>query len=233
VYISKVRSGKIRRTSRQKYNGQVTVMSEAKEIRKPGNKCIRFVRRVFRSLPGTSIAPLCIISGILIGLSCYTAYIARLPSYLADDPSACVNCHIMSPYYQSWSRSSHAAWTNCNECHIPQGNLASGYMFKALDGIYHAAMFTLKTESQPIRPRDSSSEVILENCIRCHTQLNAEFVKTGMASFTDVKNGRQAACWDCHRNVPHTTISSLSSSPNAVVPFPSSPVPEWLKAVMQ
>jgi cytochrome c nitrite reductase small subunit len=168
-----------------------------------------------------------------MGLGGYTVYISRLPSYLSDDPAACLNCHIMSPYYQSWSRSSHAPWTTCSECHVPQDNVLSGYMFKAQDGIYHAAAFTLKAESQSIRPRDSSSEVILANCIRCHTQLNTEFVKTGMVSFADVKNGRQKACWDCHRDGPHTRISNLASAPNAVVPFPSSPVPEWLKAIMR
>jgi cytochrome c nitrite reductase small subunit len=74
--------------------------------------------------------------------------------------------------------------------------------------------------------------VILENCIRCHTQLNVEFVKTGMVKYAEVKTGRQKACWDCHRDLPHTRISNLASAPDAVVPFPASPVPSWLRAIM-
>jgi cytochrome c nitrite reductase small subunit len=102
-----------------------------------------------------------------------------------------------------------------------------------VDGTYHAAVFSARAEPQVIRPRDASSEVILENCIRCHTRLNTEFVKTGMVKYADVKNGRQKACWDCHRDLPHTRISNLASAPDAVVPFPPSPVPSWLKAITE
>jgi cytochrome c nitrite reductase small subunit len=36
-------------------------------------------------------------------------------------------------------------------------------------------------------------------------------------------------CWECHRETPHGRVNSLSSVPNARVPLPESPVPEWLK----
>ena len=52
--------------------------------------------------------------------------------YLFDDPAACVNCHIMTPYYQSWFHNSHAKWTNCNDCHVPQDNIFKKYYFNAL-----------------------------------------------------------------------------------------------------
>lgn len=29
-------------------------------------------------------------------------YLLRAHTYLGDDPSACVNCHIMAPYYATW-----------------------------------------------------------------------------------------------------------------------------------
>lgn len=102
-----------------------------------------------------------------------------------------------------------------------------------MDGLYHAAVFTLKEEPQVIRPRDASKEVIMNNCIRCHTQLNTEFVNTGMINYTQVQEGEGKACWDCHREVPHTVVSNLSSSPNAIVPLPQSPVPDWLKNIMR
>ncbi|MDL2211185.1 cytochrome c nitrite reductase small subunit, partial [Bacteroides sp. OttesenSCG-928-M17] len=47
------------------------------------------------------------------------------------------------------------------------------------------------------------------------------------------KEGEGKACWDCHREVPHTVVSNLSSSPNAIVPLPQSPVPDWLKNIMK
>ncbi len=184
-------------------------------------------------IPNKLILPFFVAGGLLAGLGAYATYMSRAHSYLSDDPSACVNCHIMTPYYQSWNHSSHARWTNCNDCHVPHNNVISKYAFKAKDGLYHAAVFTMRDEPQVIRPRDESSNVIMENCIRCHTQLNTDFVQTGMITYTEAKNGQGKACWDCHTQVPHTKVSNLASSPNAIVPLPESPVPDWLKKMMK
>ncbi|WP_296945089.1 cytochrome c nitrite reductase small subunit [uncultured Dysgonomonas sp.] len=183
-------------------------------------------------IPNQFIVPLFVVGGIIVGLGGYSVYMSRAHSYLSDDPAACINCHIMTPYYQSWNHSSHAQWATCNDCHVPQDNIISKYAFKAKDGLYHAAVFTINGEPQVIRPRDESYGVIMDNCIRCHTQLNTEFVNTGMISYCDVQEGKGKACWDCHTQVPHSKISNLSSSPNAIVPLPASPVPEWLKKRM-
>ncbi|MDH6357280.1 cytochrome c nitrite reductase small subunit [Parabacteroides sp. PF5-9] len=190
------------------------------------------MKKILSHIPLNMILPFFIAGGILAGLGIYAIYMSRAHSYLSDDPSACVNCHIMAPYYQSWNHSSHAQWTTCNDCHVPQDNVVEKYAFKAIDGLYHAAVFSIKGEPQTIRPRDASNEVIMNNCIRCHTQLNTEFVKTGMISYTQAKHGEGKACWDCHTQVPHTTISNLASSPHAIVPLPASPVPAWLKKIM-
>lgn len=170
--------------------------------------------------------------GIFLGLIAYIIYISRAHSYMSDNPSACINCHIMVPYYHSWQRSSHREWTNCNECHVPHDNVLNKYAFKAIDGLYHSAVFTFNAEPQVIRPRDASKGVIMRNCIRCHSQLNQEFVKTGMVSYSQTQSGEGKACWDCHRDVPHGIVSNLSSTPNAIVPLPESPVPEWLRDIM-
>jgi len=186
------------------------------------------MKRFLNNIPDKMILPFFIVGGLLTGLCVYTIYMSRAYSYISDNPSACINCHIMSPYYQSWSRSSHAHATNCNDCHVPHNNIISKYTFKAIDGLFHSAKFTLKAETQVIRPRNSSSNVIMNNCIRCHLQINTEFVKTGMITYYDTKNGIGKACWDCHKQTPHTHISSLSSSPNAIVPLPESSVPKWM-----
>jgi cytochrome c nitrite reductase small subunit len=36
-------------------------------------------------------------------------------------------------------------------------------------------------------------------------------------------------CWECHREVPHGRVNSLSSVPNARVPLPQNPIPEWIR----
>lgn len=186
-----------------------------------------------KTFPRQLIVPTVILLGVVVGFVAYLFYMSRMTSYLTDDPSACVNCHIMAPYYQSWQKSSHQPWTTCNDCHVPQDNIFKGYAFKAKDGLYHAAVFTLKAEPQVIRPRAASYGAIMDNCIRCHTQLNTEFVKTGMVKYAQVESGEARACWDCHREVPHGMISNLSMSPNAIVPLPESPVPSWLKEMMK
>lgn len=190
------------------------------------------MRKFLNIIPWYFVVPLFVVAGIGVGLGGYAVYMSRAHSYLSDEPSTCVNCHIMTPYYQSWMHSSHREWTNCNDCHVPQDNVLSKYAFKAMDGLYHAAVFTMKAEPQVIHSRDASKEVIMNNCIRCHTQLNTEFVKTGMINYTQVKEGEGKACWDCHREIPHTRERSLSSSPNAIAPLPQSPVPKWLKNIM-
>ncbi|PKP38164.1 MAG: cytochrome c nitrite reductase small subunit [Bacteroidetes bacterium HGW-Bacteroidetes-14] len=185
------------------------------------------------NFPKRLVVPVVVLLGAATGFFIYLLYVARMPSYLSDDPSACVNCHIMAPYYQSWQKSSHQAWASCNECHVPHDNVFRQYGFKAKDGLYHASVFTFRMEPQVLRPREESYGVIMENCIRCHTQLNTEFVKTGMLSYADTQKGMGKACWDCHREVPHGRVSNLAMSPNAIVPLPESPVPQWLKKIMQ
>ncbi|MFI3324319.1 MAG: cytochrome c nitrite reductase small subunit [Rikenellaceae bacterium] len=187
------------------------------------------MKRLLNILPRYFVLPFFIIGGVIAGLGAYTIYVSRVHTYATDDASACINCHIMSPYYQSWQHSSHAPWTSCNDCHVPHDSELRKYAFKAMDGLYHSAVFTLRAEPQVIRPRTASSNVIMANCIRCHTQLNTEFVDTGMLTFSDTERGEGKACWDCHRHVPHTTVSNTASAPNVIAPMPASPVPAWLK----
>lgn len=177
---------------------------------------------------------LIVCAGIVIGLGALFLYLLRAHTYIADDPSACVNCHIMTPYYASWSHSSHGRDATCNDCHVPHQNLAMKYGFKAMDGMKHVAYFVTHSERQAIMAEDMSAQVIMDNCIRCHTQLNQEFVKTGRMGYMKTKRDEGKACWDCHRNVPHDGMNSLSSTPNAegVTPLPPSPVPEWLQRLM-
>ena len=173
--------------------------------------------------------------GIIVGLRGLFFYLLRMQTYIVgDDPKACINCHIMSPYYATWSHSSHARNATCNDCHVPNGNIAAHYFFKGKDGMKHVAYFVTKNERQTIQAEEASAEVIMDNCIRCHKQLNQEFVNTGRIDYMMAKRGEGHACWDCHRNVPHGGMNSLSSTPGAefTEPMPSSPVPKWLQNLL-
>ncbi|MBP6429472.1 MAG: cytochrome c nitrite reductase small subunit [Bacteroidales bacterium] len=191
------------------------------------------MKKFLSYFPSWLILPMFIIGGVIVGLSAYSMYMSRLHSYLSDDPEACINCHIMDSYYDAWSHSSHREFANCNDCHVPHNNVFNKYYFKAADGLFHSAVFTFHAEPQVIRPRNASNNVIMNNCIRCHEQLNTALVKTGMYSYNEAKEGKAKVCWECHQNVPHTKISNISSSPNSLAPLPKSPVPNWLKNKMK
>lgn len=145
-----------------------------------------------------------VICGVLAGGGALFMYMLRAHSYLADDPSACVNCHIMTPYYATWQHSSHARGATCNDCHVPHQNAARKWIFKGMDGVKHVAAFLTHSERQAIQAQPASSQVIMDNCVRCHTQLNTEFVTTGKIDYMMAQAGERKACWDCHRDVPHS-----------------------------
>lgn len=158
--------------------------------------------------------------GAVVGMAGYVAYISNAASYLSDDPKACINCHIMNPMYASWQHSSHGRATTCNDCHVPHDSVVSKYWFKANDGLRHSLLFTLRRERQVIRAIPASREVIQANCIRCHANVVSE--APGLRA-----HDTDRSCLDCHREVPHGRVNSLSATPNAAIP-PLSPVtPKW------
>ena len=170
-----------------------------------------------------------VLSGAMTGILVLFLYMLRAHTYLGDDPAACMNCHIMSPYYATWFHSSHSRVATCNDCHVPHENAVKKWTFKGMDGMRHVAVFLTHGEEQVIHANDQSAKVIMNNCIRCHVRLNTEFVTTGRIDYMMAQAGAGKACWDCHRDVPHGGSNSLSSTPGALVPYPDSPVPEWLK----
>jgi cytochrome c nitrite reductase small subunit len=172
--------------------------------------------------------PVLVVTGILMGIFFFLFYISKAYSYLSDSPATCVNCHIMAPQYATWNHSSHRRYTNCNDCHVPHNNVFSKYLFKAKDGMRHASIFAMRREPQVIVILEAGRNVVHQNCIRCHSGLLLNPRLTAC-----VENQKLHAtgriCWECHREVPHGTVNSLSSAPFARVPLPESPVPDWLK----
>ncbi len=171
--------------------------------------------------------PVIVVLGIFFGLFFYLIYISNAASYLSDEPATCVNCHIMAPQYATWSHSAHRENTNCNDCHVPHNNVFNKYFFKAKDGLRHATIFTLRAEPQVIFIKKAGEGVVQKNCVRCHSYLLSSNLKPGMADYSHYRQERD--CRECHRYSPHGRINSLSSTPDARVPLPESPVPEWMR----
>ena len=186
--------------------------------------------RIFRPPEGWRFT-VAVLTGIFAGLFVYVIYLSKAHSYLSDKPETCVNCHVMAPQYATWNHSSHREVATCNDCHVPHDSEFNKYYFKAKDGLYHASMFTLRLEPQVIFIKDAGKKVVHDNCVRCHTQQVTD--PKLMAGVKDHKaHMEERVCWECHREVPHGRVNSLSSVPNARIPLPESPVPDWLDELM-
>lgn len=173
-----------------------------------------------------------VLIGIGVGLLLLTLHLARATSYLSDKPESCVNCHVMAPYFATWERGSHGKVASCNDCHIPHDNVVHTYLFKAMDGMRHSYVFTLRLEPQVIRIKQAGKDVVQQNCIRCH-QNQIHPISLRAISAKSIQSEGDGYCWDCHRETPHGSVNSLTSTPYARVPQLSSPVPSWIEETLE
>lgn len=175
-----------------------------------------------------------ILMGCIAGLGVYSLKLGNATSYLSDNPKACINCHIMTPQYLTWNHSSHREVAHCNDCHVPHNNIFNKYYFKAKDGLYHSAVFTLGAEPEVIRAREPSVKVIQNNCIRCHKD---QVTDARMEGFVEghCEKRTDRLCWDCHKEVPHGKVRSLSAVGHQIENLgnpddePYQNVPSWLE----
>jgi len=180
--------------------------------------------------------PVIVLFGAIFGLGIFIVHVANVGSYLTDDPQACMNCHVMTPQYITWSHSSHKSVTTCNDCHVPQNNLLETYLFKAKDGLYHASIYTLRAEPQAIVMHEAGQKAVQANCIRCHgDQVTDARTASLVANHQSSRLDRR--CWDCHRETPHGSVRSLAAvgfqaEPLPIVERKKHIVPEWLDAAL-
>jgi cytochrome c nitrite reductase small subunit len=179
-----------------------------------------------------------VLVAVFLGIGFYTLKLSNAVSYLSDDPKACVNCHLMTPQYITWNHSSHREVAHCNDCHVPQDNLFSKFYFKAKDGLYHSTIFTLRAEPQVIQALQPSMEVIQNNCVRCHQDRVVDHKLTASVESHEAHR-TERACWECHREVPHGRVKSLSSvgiQPERIeihAREKAAIIPPWLKEMME
>ncbi len=181
-----------------------------------------------RKPPGWRRLWFSIVLGLIVGLGGYIFYMSNAISYLSDEPETCINCHIMTPQYATWNHSSHRENATCNDCHVPHDNVFNKYYFKAKDGMRHATVFTMRAEPQVIFIKEEGKAVVHDNCVRCHGSVlkDDKIIAATKAAHYD-KSERE--CWDCHREVPHGRVNSLTSTPNARATQQSEIVPNWIK----
>jgi cytochrome c nitrite reductase small subunit len=165
---------------------------------------LRFLSRRLRM-------PCFLMLGVAAGMGLFVLHISRADSYLSDAPETCMNCHVMTTQYVTWQHGSHAGVATCNDCHVPHTSFPAHWAFKAKDGLWHATVFTMRWEPQVIRLSEGAIPVVEENCRRCHAQV------IDNVSLVDHRQG-DLRCWECHREVPHGTVRSLSATPGIFQP---------------
>jgi len=143
--------------------------------------------------PGAIVVALA--AGVALGVGGYTFVYARGASYLTNDPTACVNCHVMRGQFDGWVASSHRAVAVCNDCHTPPG-LVPKYATKALNGFWHSFAFTTGRFHEPIRINARNRGVTEAACRHCHA---------AVVEAIDPEPGRRGAlaCTRCHDSVGH------------------------------
>ena len=143
---------------------------------------------------------LLVMLGILAGLGLFTFSYAEGLSYFSHDPKACVNCHIMNDEFDSWQKSSHHAAAVCVDCHMPE-KFAEKIVAKADNGYRHSKGFTFQDFHEPIMIKERNSQILQNNCLRCHSDLVHGIMDSG-AEF-----GKSVKCIQCHSHVGHGTRS--------------------------
>lgn len=128
---------------------------------------------------------------IVAGMS---LYVTDFTAYLGNDPTACNNCHLMDAPYEGWYHGLHQRWATCNDCHTPH-QLIPKYWVKANSGYHHVTGFLFKEHPVAIRAKESSRQVIQENCIYCHQET--------VDSIADGQMDSERYCFECHRAVAH------------------------------
>lgn len=161
------------------------------------------MRGKFPLLPLSLIASLLV--GLFVGSGLFTFVSANGTSYLSNDPSVCVNCHIMQEQYDGWRHGSHHAVATCNDCHLPHENVLMKFYVKASNGYHHSKAFTFQDFPEPIRIKPGNAEVLENNCIRCHAESTNEITAHGTLGVpTDpTQKADLFGCVRCHGDVGH------------------------------
>jgi cytochrome c nitrite reductase small subunit len=143
-----------------------------------------------------------VLLGALTGLGAFTFHYGEGFSYFSTDPAACVNCHIMEPQYDSWTKSSHHAVAKCVDCHLPH-DFVPKYIAKADNGYRHSWAFTFQDFHEPIQITPRNARILQNNCVACH----GDFVHPLVSGATTAEDA--VKCVHCHADVGHGPRAGL------------------------
>ena len=107
----------------------------------------------------------------------------------------CASCHAAGAHLTPSA--------TCNDCHTPQDGIGK-LICKADNGYRHSKGFTFNDFHEPIQITRTNSEILQQNCIRCHK----EFVSAvlGQPNETGCVPLESMNCVRCHQDVGHGPV---------------------------
>lgn len=139
---------------------------------------------------------LALMLGVLGGLGAFTFGYGEGAAYLSNDPTACINCHVMQGHFDAWVKSSHHDVATCNDCHLPHDPIGK-WITKGDNGFFHSLAFTTNDFHEPIQIKDRNARVTQGACLHCH----GEFVDHMLPA---QPGGDMLNCVHCHTDVGHS-----------------------------
>lgn len=144
------------------------------------------------------IAVIAAICAAILGL-----YLVLGPPHLiamSESPAFCASCHVMETQHTAYLHAGAHRRFKCVDCHLPNDNLVSHYVWKSIDGMKDVIVFNSGKISDPIKISEHGAKVLKANCIRCHSTLVSQM---------DTSRN----CWSCHRRVTHTGTGAIATKP--------------------
>lgn len=146
---------------------------------------------------------------LVVGVGIIATYGAM---HMSSTPGFCGSCHVMSPYYESWSESTHAG-INCVDCHISPGitqELRKKYEAMAMVARY----FTGTYGTNPWAEVDDIA------CLECHerrllagTEIFGEVLFDHGPHLSELRRGKKLKCTSCHSQIvqgSHMTVTGTT-----------------------
>jgi len=108
-----------------------------------------------------------------------------------NNPEFCARCHVMEEQYLTLMKGGLHNSIKCVDCHLPNSNKISFYIWKGIDGTSDVVHFYSGNVPEKIQASEHAKKTIQANCIRCHE---------GMVSAITIADRK---CWDCHKRTSH------------------------------
>ena len=137
----------------------------------------------------------------ILAVTAVTAFLLVGPPQLlakSESPTFCAGCHVMEEQHTAWSHAGAHRRVRCVECHLPNDNFATHYVWKSIDGMKDFVYFHTGMVSERIALTGHGAKVLQSNCIRCHEQAVSQMDTT-------------RECWSCHRQLRHRLTGVIAS----------------------